>query len=99
MNLLYKIYNIDLWKNKSGVWPNAWGWYRIIIPGQRAFYKPACTHDIAYTLWGNEIDKNRADINFYNDCMNNSPKSYHKTLAWIYFYAVKIFWLFCFNWK
>ena len=99
-NLLLKLnWGIDLWKNKPGVWPNAWWWFRILIPWQKIFFTPALYHDLAYTLWGNELDKNKADLDFYKWCLNNSKNNFHKKLASIYFYSLKLFWLFCFNWK
>lgn len=94
-----EIYGLNLWKNKPGVWPNAWGRFRIIIPGQKIFFTPALYHDLSYSLWGNELDKNRADINFYKWCLEISKNRFQKKLATIYFYSLKIFWLFCFTRK
>ena len=94
-----KWYWLDLWKNKPGVWPNIFGWFRILIPGQKIFFTPALYHDLEYTLWWNELDKNKADLKFYKWCLENSKTKFQKKLAWFYFYSLKMFWLFCFTRK
>ena len=99
MNWFIKWYWLDLWKNKPGVWPNAWGWIRLILPYQKLFYESASMHDKYYTLGWNILDKNRADIQFLKGCLNASNSTLSKCFAYLYFYSVYIFWFLFYFWK
>ncbi len=90
---------LDLSKWRSGLWPNSWGWFRILIPYQEKFYKASCYHDIAYDLWVNEDDKRQADRDFYLHCLRECNNKFEWQFARFYYFLVKSYWHYYFNYK
>lgn len=91
--LLFLSWWVDLKKWSNGVWPNNWWWFRILLPYQMRFYYPALKHDVDFSWWWTEEDKQIADIQFFERCLEESWKNIFAILfSCIYFIMVYYFW-------
>lgn len=97
--LIIKWYGLDLSKGRSWLWPNSWGWIRILIPCQKRFYKWSCIHDYLYWEWFTEDGRSHADKSFLyinTECCDNYLQL---CLASLYYKLVRRFWYLYFNYE
>jgi hypothetical protein len=87
---------IDLSKWKQWLWPNYWGWFRLLIPYVILFNKPWIIHDYQYWIGQN---KKQADLMFYRLCLSLSKNNLQKFFSLLYFLLVKYFWFIFYKWK
>ena len=90
---LFISWSVDLKKWSNWIWPNSWWWYRVIIPFQNRFYNPWLEHDLYYSLWGTEKDRQEADESFLYWCAEASGNNIIAILfACFYYLSVAFFW-------
>jgi hypothetical protein len=94
-----KWYGLDLSEWNTGIAPDNWGWFRIIIPYQKLFYQARKYHDIAFSRWWDRNDLIKANEMFYRMCLRVSKTYLQKKIAWLYFFLVKSYWYKYFNYK
>lgn len=90
---------INLWYNKPWFWPNSWWWIRVIIPYDLRFYNASLEHDVKYTIWGSEINKEMADLWLLNDMLLACDSRFQTLFAYLYYYLIYMFWFTFFNYN
>ena len=96
---LIKLYGQDLSKWKPWVWPDNWGWLRVVIPYQKTFYNATLNHDILYTQGWEIQDKNSADNLFLKLALSSSKNKCEEYFALLYFEIIVSYGCLFFNWK
>lgn len=90
----------DLRKWYRGLWPNRWGYWRILIPFSGRFYIPSCFHDEWYYLWKEDKDRIKYDEEFLIWCKEYSGKNIiAHWFSYIYYKWVSRFWHYFFNYQ
>lgn len=90
---------MDLSRWKAWLWPNSYWVIRYLLPYNERFYIPACYHDIWYSEWWTEKDRELIDFNFYLDCLNRCNWKLDKFFALFYYSMVTLFGFIFFNYK
>lgn len=89
--------DLSIWR--AGLWPNSWWVIRYLLPYNKKFYIPACYHDISYSEWWTQKDKERIDFIFYLDCLKQCDWIIDTLFALFYYELVTLFWFMFFNYK
>lgn len=79
---------VDLSAGKTWIWPNSWGWLRLLIPFQVKWHSAAKRHDEDYD---NLIDKNESDLRFLNTILSSMVETrVQRIIAAIYYIALNL---------
>lgn len=86
--------------NKWALGPSKWGRVNYLLPYRKRFQESAEAHDLYYSLWGTEKDRQEADEVFLYWCAEASGNNIIALFfACFYYLSVAFFWHYFFNYK